>query len=108
MGILFEQWASCEGHWTESKIYMELKVSTRHRKIGARKWLTKHELDGKFSVRVADRIVATKENDKELAKTQVRYHPDAPNDDDSSQHLTCNCLIMCAHVCFILLSHRNV
>lgn len=87
LGILFEQWASCEGHWTESKIYIELKVSTRHRKIGARRWFTKHELYGKFGVRVADRIVATKENDKELSKTQCRFHPDAPNDEDTSLQL---------------------
>ena len=59
-------------------------MSVRKRRLGARKWLTEPELISKYqSARVATRIIESKLNDKELAKTQVRFHPDAPDDDET-------------------------
>ena len=83
--VLFEQWISCDGHWTESSIYKQLKVTVRNRKTGARKWLTEAELTVKYgSARVAERIVQSKQNDAECSKTQIREHPDCPGDPVSS------------------------
>ncbi|CAK9073796.1 unnamed protein product [Durusdinium trenchii] len=88
LGILYEQWAQCDGHWTESSLYKELRVSVRHRRRGARRWLTLHELTLKYgSERVARRIAEHKLADAELARTQVRFHPDAPGDEDLRQFL---------------------
>ena len=63
-------------------MYKELRVSVRHRRRGARRWLTLHELTLKYgSERVARRIAEHKLADAELARTQVRFHPDAPGDE---------------------------
>ena len=74
----------CDGHWGESSLYQQLKVSHTHRKRGARKWMTESELGLKYnSARIASRIVASKLSDPEVKKLQVRDHPDAPGDPDT-------------------------
>ena len=81
--VLYEQWLSCDGHWTESSIYQQLKVSQRHRKKGARRWLTESELTLKYgSAIIAEKITTHKNSDPEC-KDQVRDHPDCPDDEDS-------------------------
>eukprot|EP00435_Cladocopium_sp_Y103_P061023 s127_g22.t1 len=40
LAVLFEQWVGCEGHWRESALYQRLRVESRFRKRGCRKWLT--------------------------------------------------------------------
>ena len=82
--VLFEQWMICDGHWSESTFYQQLKVSHLHRRRGARKWLTQSELAAKYnSINIAQKIVTAKLRDPELRKTQVRDHKDAPGDPDS-------------------------
>ena len=79
--ILYEQWLSCEGHWRESQILKELRTSTRHRRLGARKWLTVGELTQKYgSERVALKIKDAKESDPDMSVNQTRAHPDCPDD----------------------------
>ena len=74
----------CDGHWKESSLYQQLKVSHTHRRRGARKWMTESELGLKYnSARIASRIVAHKLSDPEVKKLQVRDHPDAPGDSDT-------------------------
>ena len=85
LGILYEQWIQCEGHWSENSLAKELRTSSRHRKIGSRKWMTRSELEHKYnSTRIAERIIVSKEQDAELSKTQIRPHPDCPDEPDSS------------------------
>ena len=36
LNILFEQWATCEGVWTESHLYLQMTQTKRQRKRGAR------------------------------------------------------------------------
>ena len=82
--VLFEQWMSCDGHWSESSLYQQLKVSHTHRRRGARKWLTETELAVKYnSENIANKIVMSKLTDPEVKKLQVRDHPDAPGDPDT-------------------------
>ena len=82
--VLYEQWISCEGHWIESSLYKQLRVTVRNRKTGARKWLTEPELCVKYgSARVAARIAQAKRNDPKC-QHQIRDHPDCPGDPDSS------------------------
>ena len=81
--VLYEQWLSCDGHWTESAIYQQLKTSSRHRKKGARKWLTEAELALKYgSAVVAAKITLHKRSEPEC-KDQVREHKDCPGDPES-------------------------
>lgn len=85
LGILFESWVSCEGHWSESQLCKELRVSARHRRRGGRKWLTLPELITKYgSERIALRIKEAKESDPQLAKSQIRDNPDCPGVPDPS------------------------
>lgn len=79
LGILQEQWLSCEGHWRESALYKKLLEKTTHRRFGSRKWLTKPELAMKYSMEVAEAIIAAKHADPELSKSQIRKHPDCPD-----------------------------
>ena len=74
----------CDGHWSESAFYQQLKTSHMHRRRGARKWMTESELALKYnSASIASKIVAAKLRDPELKKSQVREHKDAPGDPDS-------------------------
>ena len=75
--VLFEQWVSCAGHWRESSLYHQLRVTSKHRKRGARKWLTVSELSLKYgSMEVAQKIAHAKETDEKVKDSQVRPHPD--------------------------------
>lgn len=77
--VLYEQWISCSGHWSESSFLVELRQSTRNRKRGARKWMTFHEMTMKFgSEKAASQIRDCKRADPVLSKSQIRFHPDAP------------------------------
>lgn len=78
LAILQEQWAECNGHWTESTFYKQLKQETRMRRKGCRKWLTHAELKLKYGdADVAQKIVDQKElEDPEATGEQVRAHPD--------------------------------
>ena len=82
LSVLYEQWLQCEGHWTESTFFKEIKSTNTHRRRGARRWLTVSELTLKYgSERVALRIKAAKEQgDADVKKTQIRDHPDVPGD----------------------------
>ena len=82
MAVLYEQWLQCEGHWTESSFFKEIRSTNTHRRRGARRWLTVPELAIKYgSERVALRIKAAKEQgDADVRKTQIRDHPDVPGD----------------------------
>jgi len=39
------------------------------------------ELEGKFGNVIADQIITRKEMDQELAKAEVRYHPELPEEE---------------------------
>ncbi|CAK9038658.1 Uncharacterized protein SCF082_LOCUS22708 [Durusdinium trenchii] len=88
LALLYEQRVQCEGHWKESSFVKELRVTNRSRKKGARKWMTKQELIQKFgSERLAMRIIEAKQNDPVLAKSQIRCHPDCPDEPELVQYL---------------------
>ena len=75
--LLMEQWTQCEGLWTKSDFWIQLKSKRRNRKFGCRKWMTKSELTMKFgSAQVAQEIIEAKMLKEEVRKEQVRAHPD--------------------------------
>ena len=77
MALLQEQWAACEGIWSQSELYFSIKQSRLHRKKGCRKWMTRSEIAAKYSsASIAQTIVDAKESDEVASKTQVRLHPD--------------------------------
>ena len=81
LSILYEQWIECAGHWTESTLLQQLKYEKRHRRIGARKWLTYAELVMKYgNAECARKICESKRRDLDVAKKEIRSHPDCPGD----------------------------
>eukprot|EP00438_Fugacium_kawagutii_P021042 Skav236149 [mRNA] locus=scaffold2146:214258:216563:+ [translate_table: standard] len=83
LAILFEQWVACDGHWSESSLLVTLREEHRHRRVGARKWLTYPELVIKYGgPSPAQKICAAKQADATMAKEQIRPHPDCPKDPD--------------------------
>lgn len=83
LAILFEQWVACDGHWSESSLLVTLRQEHRLRRLGARKWMTFHELVIKYGgTSPAQKIVAAKRADEKTAKEQIRPHRDCPHDRD--------------------------
>ena len=76
--VLMEQWASCEGHWSQSEFYLSIRQKAKHRSYGCRKWLTRAELITKYgSTEIANQIIQAKLDDEEASQTMVvRDHPD--------------------------------
>ena len=102
LAILMEQWTACEGHWTQSSFYKQLKVSKKHRQRGARKWMTFEEIAAKYhSERVATRIVESKEADPELSKTQIRDHLDCAEPSLKSSLFIVSISMVYAYLIFI-------
>ncbi|CAL1127245.1 unnamed protein product [Cladocopium goreaui] len=88
ISILYEQWIECAGHWSESSLLQQLRYEKRHRRIGARKWLTYAELVIKYgNSDCARKICESKRRDPEVAKEQIRPHPDCPGDREMDQYL---------------------
>ena len=80
--VLLDQWASCDGAWTESEFYIQVKMKKKNRTFGSRRWMCKHEIVAKFgSVSVASEIIMAKTMDPEVAKTHVRANPDLHGQD---------------------------
>ena len=88
LGLLMEQWVACQGCWTSSEFYIELKRKTKHRSYGKRVWLTRSEMEAKYgSAEVAQHIISAKENDEEASKTQIRAHADMHGLDTPESHI---------------------
>ena len=78
--MLLEQWTACAGDWKKSSLYMTLTSSSALRLRGRRVWLTRDMLAKKYgSYEIADEIIRAKESDEKTAATQIKPHPDAPN-----------------------------
>ena len=72
-----EQWTSCQGQWTQSDFWLQLKQKRRNRKFGCRRWLMRSEMIAKYgSIEVADQIISAKLLDPEVRALQVRANPD--------------------------------
>ena len=80
--VLLEQWAAADGIWTQSDFYLQIKQKKKNRQYGSRVWLTRGELVQKYgSTAIAEQIIAAKVHDEEVARTQVRSHPDMHGQD---------------------------
>ena len=80
LAILQEQWAACEGAWSESELYMQLKESVSHRKKGQRAWLTRHELEVRYGSKDAAQAICEAKL-TEPGTPHVRDHKDCPGVD---------------------------
>lgn len=75
--LLLEQWTACQGAWRESQFYIKMQQKTKHRSVGARKWLTEGEMLAKCGDRkVVDAIIGAKLSDPEVRESHVRAHLD--------------------------------
>eukprot|EP00435_Cladocopium_sp_Y103_P071031 s83_g36.t1 len=73
LAILFDQWLTCEGHWRQSSLFLQLKTEKRFRKRGARKWLTQAELAMRYgSAEMAKKITQAKLDDPDMKDHDMR------------------------------------
>jgi len=93
LALLLDEWTSCQGQWKESNLYLRMSESTRHRKCGARCWLTRAELVQKYGdVEAATHIWESKLADDDGSGTQIRPHPDCPKVPDPRMHTLYICI----------------
>ena len=91
LALLLDEWTSCQGQWKESNLYLRLSESTRHRKCGARCWLTRAELIQKYGdVTAANHIYESKLAEDDGSGAQIRPHPDCPLVPDPRMHTNTN------------------
>lgn len=87
MTVLYESWNEANGKWKDSKIYLQAKTKASNRKTGRRMWLTRAEMVIKFGEQGAAAIIERKLADPELLRSQVRRHPEAPDEPSLTQYL---------------------
>ncbi|CAE7853709.1 unnamed protein product [Symbiodinium necroappetens] len=79
MSSLYEDFLQTEGDWTKSMILKTIKSITRNGRRGIRRWQTRSQLINHFGdTKIVDSIIARKETDEHLRKTEMRKHPDCP------------------------------
>ena len=84
LALLQEAWASCEGEWKKSELYLKMTQRKSHSSYGTRVWMTRGQLEKKYgSKEIADTIAENKLNDPVLAKTCVQWHKDAPGNEET-------------------------
>ena len=87
MQMLWEEWLSCNESWTTSTWVIQLQQTNSFTRTGARRWMTIKQIAEKYGcMDTAKEIVKTKEQDKVLAATQIKPHPDCPTNEDSRLH----------------------
>ena len=76
---------SCGGKWEESELLIQIQQSQRHRREGKRRWMTRSEVILKYGDQdVGNSICDSKLQDPEAKKSQVKPHPDAPQNKASN------------------------
>ena len=79
MSSLYEDFLQTEGDWTKSMILKTIKSITRNGRRGIRRWQTRSQLINHFGdTKIVDSVIARKETDEHLRKTEMRKHPDCP------------------------------
>ena len=81
MTTLYEAWTQCEGNRQKSSLYIQAKCKDKTKRKGVRAWMTMKDLTERFGATGAQALVDHKLADKELAESEVRYHPSAPKVD---------------------------
>ena len=66
-------------------MYLKMSSKTKHSSYGARVWVTKTQLERKYTPEIALKIIQAKLADPEAMKSQVKSHPDLP-DDEAGKH----------------------
>eukprot|EP00435_Cladocopium_sp_Y103_P018095 s959_g4.t1 len=90
MSTLYESWCESGGDWRKSKIYLQVKQSERFSRVGVREWMTRAEMIDRFGPEGTAAIIDRKLSDKDLAKSETRRHPEAPDCDSLMQFLCLN------------------
>ena len=87
--MLYENWLSADENWSESKLVLSLKQSSKLSTFGCRKWFTRQDLTDKYkSPEIAAEIIHEKlALEESVRKTVVRPHPDAPSNLQLQQYL---------------------
>lgn len=84
LAVLQEAWASCDGKWNESELFLKMTNRSSHSTYGVRVWMTRGELAKKYgSEEIANVIAENKLNDPVLCKTCVQWHKDAPGNKET-------------------------
>lgn len=87
MTKLWEEWLNSNERWSSSNYVVQLQQTTEHTKLGARRWMTYKEIVSKYqSEEVATCIVEEKRNNKAVAGSHIKRHPDCPHLDVTKLH----------------------
>lgn len=88
LAILQEAWAGCQGEWKRSDLFLKLTSRKSHTSFGARVWMTKSQLTNKYgNAAIADTIIQAKLDDPKLCESCVKWHPDAPGNQELRLYL---------------------
>lgn len=86
MQEVYERWLSCGEDWKKSSWALSLEKTSTERRKGARRWMTKSQIERKYeSKEIAQEIVASKMAPE--CEHQRKRHPDLPHRDDHYLHI---------------------
>ena len=82
MSTLYESWTQCGGDWKKSSIYLNATCKDTNKRRGERRWMIMKDIVEKFGSQGATDLVEYKKSKKDLAKKEIRKHPDAPDSEE--------------------------
>lgn len=86
MQEVYERWLPCGEDWKKSSWALSLEKTSTERRKGARRWMTKSQIERKYeSKEIAQEIVASKMAPE--CEHQRKRHPDLPHRDDHYLHI---------------------
>ena len=78
---MYDAWSACgEGDWKKSTFYLNICQRNVSKKRGTRKWLTAKQMDDIYGSEAAELIRIRKLDSEELRGSEVRAHPELPED----------------------------
>ena len=95
MQEIYERWLSCGENWKKSTWAISLSKTSTENKRGARRWMTKAQIENKYSsAEIAEEICELKDTPE--FEHQRKRHPDLPHRDDPflQYNLINNCNIL--------------
>lgn len=97
MAIVWEEWLGSGENWKNSTLAVSLTTRHEHEKIGARRWMTRKQIEDKYgSKEIAQSIIDAKWADPILRATHIKKHPDSDLE-DSRSHIYLHCVHVCVY-----------
>ena len=75
--LLYEQWCSANELWKQSSLVLRMKKAVNSKTRGARRWMTKKDIEARYDAEVAAEIIEAKSK-PEMEGILWKPHPDLP------------------------------